>query len=101
MPVQLEPRARELADYMSDLSEEAYSAGWMKELEFELWEAVVGGPRRYGSIQITLEHIAHLQRLSEAACGWIVFDDKEGESLVPMGEWARVFANWKHHPSPP
>jgi hypothetical protein len=32
----LSPQARALADYMSELSEEAYSAGWMMGLEFEL-----------------------------------------------------------------
>jgi hypothetical protein len=30
MLLKLEPKARELADYMSGLSEEAYCAGWMK-----------------------------------------------------------------------
>jgi hypothetical protein len=64
-------------------------------LEFELWDAVVNGPRSYGQIQITLDHIAELRRLSETAGGWIVFDDHEEESLLPMEEWEKSFTSWK------
>ena len=95
MLLKLEPKARELAEYMSALSEEAYCAGWMDGLEFELWEVVINGPRRCGRLQITHDHIAQLRRLSEAAGGWIVFDDNEEESLLPMEDWERSFANWK------
>ncbi len=91
----LEPKARQLAEFMSGLSEEAYCAGWMDGLEFELWDAVIGGPREYGCLQITLGHIAQLRELSAAAGGWIVFDDKEEESLLPVGEWEKRFAEWK------
>jgi hypothetical protein len=95
MLLKLEPKARELADYMSGLSEEAYCAGWMDGLEFELWEAVISGPRKYGRLQITLNHTSRLRRLSEAAGGWIIFDETEEELLLPMGEWKRRFNEWK------
>lgn len=95
MLLELEPKARELAELMSGLSEEAYCAGWMHGLEFELWEAVINGPREYGRLQITLDHIAQLRRLSSAAGGWIAFDETEEESLLPMDEWKLRFSNWK------
>jgi hypothetical protein len=38
----LDHAQRQLADYMSDLSEEAYSAGWMNGLEYALWDALTG-----------------------------------------------------------
>lgn len=79
---QLDPHARALADFMSELSEEAYCAGWMDGLEFELWRALIGGPRTYGRLEITDEQLARLRELSEAAKGWIVFDDAEEETLV-------------------
>ncbi len=94
MRLQLEPTARELADYMSNLSEEAYCAGWMQGLEFELWEAVVSGPRNYGRLQVS-RHIEQLRRLSEAAGGWIVFDDRDEESLLPKEEWEKRFNEWR------
>lgn len=91
---------------MSALSERAYYAGWMSGLEFELWEAVVSGPREYGRISITDEHIHELRRLSDAAGGWIVFDEKYEEVLLPMKNWETRFESWKqgsiyHQAQPP
>ena len=95
MLLTLESKARELADYMSALSEEAYSAAWMEGLEYELWHAVVSGPREYGRLEITLDHIARLRQLSDAAGGWIIFDDAEEEKLLRVGEWEQYFTKWK------
>ena len=39
---------KELAEYMSQISEEAYSAGWFSDLEYILWNAVTGGKREFG-----------------------------------------------------
>ncbi len=92
--LQLRPDARKLADYMSDLSEVAYCAGWMRGLEYALWQAVLLGPRRYGRLQITAEHIERLKSLSEAAGGWIVFDDAQEEILVTHAQWKQLFKKW-------
>ncbi len=76
-----------LAEYMSMLSEEAYSAGWMKGLEHALWDAVISGPRKYGRISIQRKHINELRNRSAACGGWIIFDDNSEETWLPMDEW--------------
>jgi len=38
----LSPDARALANFMSDLSEQIWCAGWLKGLEFMLWPVVIG-----------------------------------------------------------
>ena len=91
----LDPAARALADYMSELSEQAYCAGWMDSLEFALWDAVASGPRKYGQMEVTAEHVTRLRRLADAAGGWIVFDDVNEESLCPLREWEQRYAVWK------
>lgn len=91
----LEPTARQLAEYMSDLSEEAYAAGWMEALEFELWAALDEGPRDYGRLRISNDHIDKLRQLSAAAGGWIVFDDVKEESVLPLHEWRSRYQKWK------
>ena len=78
-------------EFMSDLSEEAYCAGWMDGLEFALWNAVINGPREYGWLQITAEQIAQLKCLAQDCGGWIAFDNKTGETFIPMAEWERRF----------
>jgi hypothetical protein len=62
---------RELAEFMSALSERAYSAGWMEGLEFALWRAVSHGPFKYGQLELTVEHSHHLVELSKRCGGWI------------------------------
>lgn len=86
---------------MSELSEEAYSAGWMERLEYELWAALITGPRDYGRLRVTSEHIAHLRQLSHVVDGWIAFDDTNEETLLPLPEWEKRFAIWKQeNPTP-
>jgi hypothetical protein len=59
--------ARELHDYMSDLSEAAYCAGRMNDLEQALWKTVLGGPRQYGNIIVDDKSIERLKELSQDA----------------------------------
>jgi hypothetical protein len=76
----------------------------MDWLEFELWDAVVNGPRRCGRLQITLDHIAQLARAPFRSCrGWIVLDDDEEETLLPMDKWKKSLHSVEagHEPEPP
>lgn len=95
----LEPDQRALAEFMSDLSERAWCAGWQTGLEHALWRAVVSGPTRYGRLDITHDHIANLRTLSERCCGWICFDDLREETWVPFEEWQRLHAALGEEPA--
>lgn len=83
---------RLLAEFMSDLSEQAYGAGWMNGLERALWEAVVGGSRNYGRLVLIDAHVARLRELSERCGGWIVFDAASEETWLSLPEWERRFS---------
>ena len=85
----------ELRQYMSDLSEEAYFAGWMQGLEYALWEAVLGERQEYGRLRLSVRQIARLRALSERCDGWIIFDAENGETWVPMAEWQQRFSAWR------
>ena len=87
----MKPKEKQLADYMSNLSERSYCANWMDGLEYVLWSAIVEGPRTYGFLEITDEHIAKLKALSDVCGGWIIFDDAEGESFVPLDKWLGIY----------
>jgi hypothetical protein len=95
----MKPEEKQLADYMSDLSERAYCASWMVGLEYVLWSAVIDCPRKYGRLDITDEHIAKLKELSDACGGWIMFDDKKGETFVPLGEWPHIYESNRNRSS--
>lgn len=79
---------RALAEFMSELSEEAYYAEWIGNLEHALWRALVEGPFVYTRLEITDAHVAKLRDLSERCGGWIAFDPIREETFVPTEKWA-------------
>jgi hypothetical protein len=88
----LDANARDLRDFMSELCQRAYGAGWIQHLEFALWHAVVNGPMTYGRLEIAEPHIAELRRLSDLSGGWVYVDDELGERSIPLEEWQDVFS---------
>jgi hypothetical protein len=90
---------RLLADYMSELSEEAFFAGWMTGLEYALWMAVTGHLEEYGYLKITEAHRTRLRDLSDACRGWIYFDDEIGETWISISDWEQRFAEDLRRPS--
>jgi hypothetical protein len=95
--------AEQLKCFMSGISERCWSAGWLLGSEFALWEAVIGGTRKWGRSIITDEEIAILSKLADAAEGWIVWNyDMQKELYVPMAEWIDLYIqhNRSHQSAP-
>ena len=80
-----------LANFMSLISERCYRAGWMKGLEYALWNAVLHGERNYGHDSITLKDIENLKLLSSKAKSWIYFNDDFEESAIDLNSWKEKF----------
>lgn len=64
----LEPK-EELRREISIISEAGYYAGWNIDIEFYLWQAVLGGCREFGVRTITEAEISYLKTLSEQSDG--------------------------------
>jgi len=88
---QLEGTVYELAEFMSELSEQAYSATWMDGLEYALWYALENGPMEYGRLSIRDDNLAKLKVLSDAVGGWVYFDDEIEETFVEIGAWIEKY----------
>jgi hypothetical protein len=85
-----------LAREMSRISEQAFCAGWMDELEYRLWEAVLGGPRKYGQIILADLQISRLRDLSDRVGGWVRFNDESGlEEFVEHERWRDLYETWR------
>lgn len=89
----------ELFEFMSDLSEEAWCAGWMSENEYWLWAIVVGNAVEWGRLDIAVSQVDRLRALSRRVGGWIEYvgDDtipreQWGERFVPMNDWLAQYA---------
>ena len=83
---------RQLAEFMSELSERCYSAGWIVDLEYVLWDAVVTGPRNFGDGKITRTDISKLIQFSIKLNSWICFDDELEEIAIPLEVWKVKFS---------
>ena len=80
-----------LADLMSKISEDGYSAGWMEGLEFALWEALNGEENKYGRHIITSSELEDLKLLSQKFGCWILFNDDQEETAIGLEEWKKKF----------
>ena len=87
MLTDLTPDQRALAEYMSELSEQAYYAGWIGNLEHTLWRARTEGPFVFTRLVLTDAHVAKLRELNERCGGWIIFDQTNAETFVPTEQW--------------
>ncbi len=77
-----------LRKVMSGISEEYWCAGWMHNLEYMLWDAVIG--KREGIC--SPEEIEQLKYLSGKCSGWIIWDEEaKDERFVPMQDWLRLY----------
>ena len=85
---------RELHDLMSGLSEQAWSAGWMLGVEYELWKATQSPTYKVGRLQLSSTQCDQLRQLSQKCGGWIVFDDQHEEIFVPRAQWLTHYADW-------
>jgi hypothetical protein len=81
-----------LLGLMTGISEEGWCAGWLSNLEFDLWQACHGGPTGYGHHIVTPRQAQLLKLLSEAAGGWWVYEMDQGAVFLPLEEWLRRLA---------
>ena len=82
---------KSLASLMSEISERCQTAGWMLNLEYVLWDAVISGPRKYGHDKITENDIDLLKKYSCKAGSWILFDDNSEETALAIMDWEIKF----------
>jgi len=87
----LNKKQQVLRDFMSEISEEAWCADWMDDLEYVLWYAVIHGPANYGRKFIDEQIVLQLKQLSEEAGSWIIFNDDTWETAVFLPVWQEMF----------
>lgn len=87
----LTPDEKKLADFMGDISERCYYAGWIKNLEYVLWDAINSGQRTFGHGTISDNDIRTLKTLADKSNSWIVFHDNSEETAIDLNTWTLKF----------
>lgn len=91
---ELSDKQKKLSDFMSKISESAYAAQWMHNLEYVLWDVVLNGQRKFGRHLITQFDIDILIQLSTEANCWIYFNEETDEMPIPIDEWKKKFEEY-------
>ena len=84
-------KQRRLAEFMSELSEKCYAAGWLRNLEYVLWNTLLNGERKLGQDFISKTDIVQLNEFSEDSNCWIYFDDDTEETAIDLFTWKQKF----------
>lgn len=88
------PEVAALYEYMSDISEDVYAAGWMAHCEWDLWAALTAWRRGeravWARVDIT-DRMPRLDELSRTAGGWVWWPDHcDDAEFVPMERWLNL-----------
>lgn len=88
------PEQLVLANYMSEVSEEAFFAGWLIGIEFTLWRlASHPSMSLRDCCPFTMEQALRLRALSKASGGWVYWDDGiDGLAFVSLERWRQIYA---------
>ncbi len=88
---------RNLAELMSEISEDCYCAGWIIDNEYGIWEAMYTGNLHYGRDEIDRFKLERCRALSVLTGGWVVWLDDETipkKSLSDAGKYFASMEDW-------
>jgi len=83
---------------MRQLSETFYSAGWIEDLEFEVWDMAHRSPYRFAGNDVTDNTAKFFRDLATLAEGWWVPEDdtrpdEPGPVFISMERWQEILGN--------
>lgn len=78
---------RNLAEFISEISERSYRAGWLHGIEHEVWKAMHAHDFGGAPLSLTAEEVQQLHTMAAKCGGWIIFDEVREETFIPMEEW--------------
>ena len=86
---------RALAEAMSEVSETAYCAGWMRDTEYDVWRLLhEGGTWGQANADSLAMELSVVRAALEWAGCWIVWDDEHEEQPVSLDQWRPMYEAW-------
>jgi hypothetical protein len=90
-----------LLQLIRDTSEECWCAGWLVDLEFILWDAMLTGKANFGWGAANERYLIRMRYLHELAGGWWTLPKgEEFERFVPTEEWLKILSEHRSKSAP-
>ncbi|SMB79699.1 hypothetical protein SAMN00120144_3979 [Hymenobacter roseosalivarius DSM 11622] len=97
---------RLLVDYLAEVSEHYFCAGWRDSLEFEVWavvqqDSVASANPRFWNAPLDPEQLADLTFLANKTGCWATWSDaavdspQAGVRVVPLPHWEAIYRTWQ------
>jgi hypothetical protein len=85
---------------MRQLSETFYSAGWVEDLEFEVWDMAHQEPHQIAGNAVSSDMAKYFRDLAALGGGWWVWPGTAGEEgrhpiSIPLSHWQAILAKRK------
>lgn len=90
--------SEEIADKISKVSQEAYDAGWLVEVEFSLWDLMKSSEVKDNEFRglVKDRDLRYLEKLSEKYAGWYIWEEGDLEAkFISLDSWKGKFETWK------
>ncbi len=89
--------AQILTDYIYELCGDVAFAGWLSDIEYDLWHILTTGATIDDDpyqLSEQIDVLADLRFLSEQCRGWVRYTE-HGPTYVPLNEWQHQFSIWQ------
>jgi hypothetical protein len=89
--------AQLLTNYMRELCNDVACAGWLSDIEYDLWHIMMTGVARGDDpyqLSEQIEALADLRFLSEQCQGWVHYTET-GPTFIALKEWQDHFSAWE------
>ena len=88
----------ELAQLISEVSEDCYCAGWLSDCEHTLWDMAndPSADLRWGMGEVPRASLRRMLKLAECTDHWVRWDDQRGGvHPIDLDAWKRKHAAWR------
>jgi hypothetical protein len=82
-----------IPDYISEVSEDYYCAGWLIDIEFMLYKASIGKSRKFGFSTLNKDDTKDIKYLYQTTSMWAIYEDDA--KVIPLDEFKPKFDAWE------
>lgn len=85
-----------LANTLSDISEQCWCAGWLRDCEYVFYRAMQQGGMKDEDENVSASQATVLKWLSDTCAGWMHWPDGvNAPTYITISDWKPLYAAWE------